>query len=290
MSASSVLFDAPGPRARRRTVIVTVVSLAAIAALIGLALRQFSLNGQLSADRWTPFAQAGYVRYLFGGVEGTLKAAAVGAAVSFPAGAVLALLRLSRNRLINLVSSAYIELFRSIPLLLLIYAFLLALPGLGLNLPIFGKLVVPIILVNTAILAEVFRAGINALDRGQSEAAAAIGLRYWHSMRLVVLPQAVRIIIPTLVTSLVSLLKDTTLGYVVSYPELMKTATNLTAVTHLLIQTYLIVGVLYVVVNVALSALARYLERRLRRGRRSAGGAGGQGGTGRNDVAVAVIR
>lgn len=289
MSTTSVLFDTPGPRARRRAVIVTAVSVVVIAAVIGAALRQFSLNGQLSADRWTAFAQAGYVRYLLKGVEGTLKAAAVGAVVSFPAGAVLALLRLSRNRVVKTLASAYIELFRSIPLLLLIYAFLLALPGLGLNLPIFGKLVVPIILVNTAVLAEVFRAGINALDRGQSEAAAAVGLRYWQSMRLVVLPQAVRIIIPTLVTSLVALLKDTTLGYVVSYPELMKTATNLTAVTHLLIQTYLIVGLLYVVVNVALSALARYLERRLRRGRRGRGAAGGQDGIEGNDAAVAVI-
>lgn len=289
MTASSVLFDAPGPRARRRTVWVTIASLLFIAILVALALRQFNLNGQLAADQWTPFGQSGYVRFLFQGVKGTLKAAAVGAVVSFPLGAIMSLLRLSRHRLVNLPAAGYVELFRSVPLLLLIYAFLLALPGLGVNLPIFWKLVVPIILTNSAILAEVFRAGINALDRGQSEAAAAIGLRYWQSMRLVVLPQAVRVVIPALVAGLVSLLKDTTLGYVVSYPELMKTASNLTAVTHLLIQTYLIVGILYVVVNVLLSAFANYLERRLRRGRRSAGVGAAQGQVESNEAAVSVI-
>ena len=98
------------------------------------------------------------------------------AVLSFPLGVVLALGRLSRNGLLRRVSTGYIELFRSIPLLLLIYAFLLALPRYGINLPILWKLVVPIVMVNVAVLAEVFRAGILAVDRGQSEAAAALGL------------------------------------------------------------------------------------------------------------------
>lgn len=83
--------------------------------------------------------------------------------------------------------------------------------------------------------------------------------------------------------------KDTTLGYVVSYPELMKTATNLTAITHLLIQTYLIVGVIYVVVNILLSMLAHYLERRLRGGRRSAGMGTAQGEMDKKETAAAII-
>jgi glutamate transport system permease protein len=272
MSAPRVLFDEPGPRAKVRIKIITVVSILLIAGLIALALAQFAKNHQLDADRWQPFTHTGYVRFLLQGVKDTLRATAVAAVLSFPLGALLAILRLSRNRAVRWIARVYIEVFRSVPLLLLIFAFLLALPRYHANLPIFWKLVTPIVLVNVAILAEVFRAGIRALDRGQSEAASAIGLTYWQSMRIVVLPQAIRIVIPTLITSLVSLLKDTTLGYVVSYPELMKTATNLTAYTHLLIQTYLIVAMLYVLVNVALSQLAHYLERRLRRGRRSAGG------------------
>jgi glutamate transport system permease protein len=167
-------------------------------------------------------------------------------------------------------AAGYVELFRSLPLLLLIFAFLLALPPLGLNLPIFWKLVVPIVMVNVAVLAEVFRAGIRALDRGQFEAAAAIGLTHWQSMRIVVLPQAIRMMAPALVAQLVSLLKDSTLGYVVSYPELMKQANGLTVYTHLLVQTFPIVACIYVAINLLLSQLAHWLERRSQRRPRAA--------------------
>ena len=171
-------------------------------------------------------------------------------------------------RPVRWLSTGYIELFRSIPLLLLIYAFLLALPRFGINLPILWKLVVPIILVNVAVLAEVYRAGILSVDRGQFEAAAALGLPNGVAMRAVILPQAIRYVVPSLVTQLVALLKDSTLGYVVSYPELMKQATNLTSYTHLLVQTYLVVALIYVVVNLLLSRFAEWLERRMgRRGR-----------------------
>jgi glutamate transport system permease protein len=134
---------------------------------------------------------------------------------------------------------------------------------------------VPIVLVNVAVLAEIFRAGILAVDRGQYEAAAALGLREGTAMRSVILPQAVRMVVPTLVTQLVALLKDSTLGYVVSYPELLKQANNLTVFTHLLVQTYLIVAAVYVLMNLLLSRFAVWLERRLgtRIGSRAAGGA-----------------
>lgn len=265
MTPDRVLFDAPGPRTRRRIGIITVLSLLAFVSVVVGALRQFSQHGQLVSDRWQPFSQTDYIRFLWDGLKGTLRVTAVSAVIAFPAGALLALLRLSLSRPVRYLATAYIELFRSLPLLLLIYAFLLALPRYDVNLPIFWKLAVPIAMVNAAVLAEIFRAGVRGLDRGQAEAASAIGLRYWQSMRLIVLPQAVRLVLPTLVTQLVSLLKDSTLGYVVSYPELMKQANNLTVYTHLLIQTYLIVAVVYVLINFALSQLANLVERKLRR-------------------------
>jgi len=265
MSVDRVLFDAPGPRARRRTQLVTVLSLVVIAAVVALALHQFASNGQLAEDRWSPFTHWPYIHFLLQGLRGTVVAAALGAVVAFPLGAVFALLRLSQHRVLRWPATAYIELFRAVPLLLLVYAFLLALPPYGVNLSTLWKLVVPIIIVNTAVLAEIFRAGVNALDRGQSEAAAAIGLSYGQSMRLVVLPQAVRLVVPALVTQLVALLKDSTLGYVVSYEELMKQANNLTVYTHLLVQTFLIVSVVYVLINATISFLARQVERRTAR-------------------------
>jgi glutamate transport system permease protein len=242
---------------------------------VALALYQFYKSGQLGRSRWLPFVQPAYIAFLAQGFKGTIIATFAAALFSFPLGVVLALGRLSRNGLLRRVSTAYIELFRSIPLLLLIYAFLLALPRYGVNLPILWKLVVPIVLVNVAVLAEIFRAGILAVDRGQYEAAAALGLREGTAMRSVILPQAIRLVVPTLVTQLVALLKDSTLGYVVSYPELLKQANNLTVFTHLLVQTYLIVAAVYVVVNLLLSRLAVWLERRLgtRTSSRAAAGA-----------------
>ncbi len=276
MSAATVLFDAPGPRGRRRIALASAAAVLVIVAVIVLVVVQFGRHGQLAGDRWSPFVHTGYLRFLAGGVRGTLIATGVGALLSFPLGVLAALGRLSHNRLVSRLATAYVEVFRSLPLLLLIYAFLLALPRYGLNLPVFWKLVVPLVMVNVAVLAEVVRAGVNAVDRGQSEAGWSIGLTYGQTMRHVVLPQALRIVIPALITGLVSLLKDTTLGYVVSYPELMKTATNLTAFTHLLIQTYLIITVLYVLVNVLLSQLAHHLERRMRTAPRGGGQAAEQ--------------
>ena len=257
-----VLFDAPGPRGRARIRLCTVVGVLVIAGLVALALRQFAENGQLGRSRWIWILEPGYLRFIGQGLLQTLLATACAGVFAFPLGIVLALGRLSRHRTPRLLSTGYIELFRGVPLLLLIYAFLLALPRYGINLPDLWKLVVPIVLVNVAVLAEIYRAGINAVDPGQNEAALAVGMTEGLAMRTVVLPQAIRLVVPTLVTQLVALLKDSTLGYVVSYPELLKTGQNLTVYLHLLVQPYLIVAVIYVLVNVLLSRLAVRLERR----------------------------
>jgi len=264
-TANRVLFDAPGPRARRRIVLLTVLSVVVVLGVIGLALKQLGDNGQLESYRWSAFTTGPYLRVLGQGLLGTLKATGMSAVLAFPIGALLALMRLSPRRAVRWLGTGYIELFRSIPLLLLIYAFLLALPRYHVNLPIFWKLVIPIVMVSSAVIAEVIRAGVRALDRGQTEAAQAIGLRYWQALRLVVLPQAIRLVLPTLIAQLVTLLKESTLGYAVSYPELMKQGDFLTARTHLLIQTYVIIAVIYVVINFLLGQLAGAVDRRLRR-------------------------
>jgi glutamate transport system permease protein len=262
-AATRVLFDEPGPRGRARIRLFTVIGLVLVAGVVGLVLWQFYRSGQLGRSRWLPFIQPAYLNFLWQGLLGTITATALAALFAFPLGVVLALGRLSRLRVLRWLSVGYIELFRSIPLLLLVYAFLLALPRFGLNLPILWKLVVPIVLVNVAVLAEIFRAGILAVDPGQSEAALALGLTEGTTMRTVILPQAIRLVVPTLVTQLVALLKDSTLGFVVSYPELLKQANNLTVYTRLLVQTFLVVAAIYVLVNLLLSRLAVSLERRL---------------------------
>ena len=271
MTSNRVLFDAPGPRARRRIRILTVVSVLVVAGLIALGERQFASHGQLTQAKWQVFGEWPYQRFLLQGLGMTLRAAAVSAVLALPFGAFLALGRLSEHRVTRMLSAGFIELFRSVPLLLVLYVFLMAIPRTGYTFPVFWQLVIPIVLCSSASLAEVFRAGVLALDSGQSEAAYALGMRRRQVMWLVVLPQAIRLVVPSLVSQMVSLLKDTTLGYVVSYPELLNQGKSLGSFTHNFVQSYLVVTAVYVVMNAALSQLAHALERRAQRRPRARG-------------------
>lgn len=266
--STDALFDVPGPRGRRRIRIATGISLVLIAALIWWGVSLFAGNGELDASQWSWLASWPIVRFLFSGVEQTLLVTVAGAAIAFPLGALVALVRLTRNRPLRWLGHGYVELFRAMPLLLLLYLFLFGLPRLGLTLPVFWQLVVSIVLSNAAVIAEIFRAGLLALPRGQAEAAYSLGLTYWQAMRLVVIPQALRQLLPALISQLVRLLKDSSLGYVVSYVELLHAAQVLGEYYHTVLPTYLVAAVIYVVINVALSRVATWLEHRQQRRRR----------------------
>ncbi|MGP9693406.1 ABC transporter permease subunit [Brachybacterium sp. AOP25-B2-12] len=266
-TATAVLFDAPGPRGRRRIAIISILSVLVILGIVTLAVLQLRSRGQLDVSRWVPFLQGDYIVFLGRGLVGTLTATAVAAVFAFPLALLLALGRLSSVPILSWLVTGWIEFFRAVPLLLVVYFFLLALPGpaIGITLPRFWMLVIPMILVSSATTAEVFRAGIKAVDRGQWEAAEAIGLSRKQILRAVILPQAIRLVLPSLVLALVSLLKDSTLGFVVSYNELQFQGKNLVGFTRLLLQTYVIVSVVYIVLNFLLTRLAIVLEKRMRR-------------------------
>lgn len=261
----TTLFDAPGPRARRRIRVFTVLSSAAIVAVLAYALYIFGVNGQLKPEKWEALGQWPIIRYLLGGLGDTMLAAAAAAAIALPLGAVLALARLSDNRPIRWIGTAIIEFFRSIPLLLLIYIFFIALPRYGVNPELYWKLVIPIGLCSGATIAEVFRAGVLALPKGQTEAALAIGMTKGKIYRNVIFPQAIRLVMPSLLAQVVILIKDTTLGYVVSYSELQFSAKVLVANTGYLIQTYLTVTVVFILVNLAIARTADLWSKRQRR-------------------------
>lgn len=264
---TSPIFDAPGPRARRNIFVITAISLLAFAALIAYGVYLFWVNNQLAPEKWINFTQWPTQRYLLKALGRTLLAAAGAAAIAIPLGFVLAVGRLNERRWIRWPAVFIIEMFRAIPLLLIIYIFLIALPKYGINPDLFWKLVIPIGLCAGATIAEVLRAGVLAVPGGQKEAAEAIGLRDGSIMRIILMPQAIRMVVPSLVAQIVILLKDTTLGYVVSYGELQHSARVLVASTNNLIQTYLVVTLIYIVINVAISRFARYLdERRARKG------------------------
>ncbi|MFI6386966.1 amino acid ABC transporter permease [Nonomuraea sp. NPDC050547] len=259
---STVLFDEPGPRAKRRIRIATVLGVLATLALAALAVRQFAANGQLTAERWQPYATWPMWRYLLDGLWSTALSAVVAAALSMALGLLLALGRLSSRRWLRGPATAYIEVVRTIPALLLVYVVLFALPKYGLDLPLFWKLVVPLTVSNAAAFAEIFRAGILSIERGQTEAGLAVGLTRGQTLRMIVLPQAARRVLPSIVSQSVGLLKDTSLGFIVSYGELFYSGKVLVAYNGLLIQTYIVIALIYLVVNASLSKLARVLERR----------------------------
>ena len=264
-TGSNQLFDVPGPRSARTIRWVTVASLVLIVVGLVWAVHLFSVNGQLAPEKWAEFTTWPTWRYLLTGFRGTMLGAIGAAAIALPLGVLLALGRLSEVWPVRWVAIAIIEFFRAIPLLLLIYIFFIALPRQGINPSLYATLVVPIGLCSGATIAEVIRAGILALPAGQSEASWAVGMTRWQTMRLVVLPQAVRLMLPGLLAQVVVLLKDTTLGYVVSYSELQYTAKVLVSSTGHLIQTYLLVTVLYILINLAISRAADAWGRRSQR-------------------------
>jgi glutamate transport system permease protein len=261
-----VIADALGPRARRRVRVASAVSVLVLAGIVALMIGRLAENEQFDADKWQPFTERGVIRFLWLGLVATLKAAAVAMVLATLLGGLLALGRLARNGPVRWLSGAYVEVFRAVPLLLLILFCDLGLPRLGVELSPFGAVVLGLLAYNGAVLGEIFRAGILSLDRGQTDAALAVGLSYWQTMLRVVIPQAVRRMVPALVSQLVTLLKDTSLGLVVGYEELLRRADILGEYkSGPLLQALFVVALMYIAVNLALSRLANRLEIRQRR-------------------------
>lgn len=260
-----VIADELGPRGRRRVQVVTAVAVVVIAALLAVAFSRLLTKGQFAAARWKPFTELDTIRALGLALVNTLKVAAVAGVLAAVFGGALALARLSRTAPLRWVATAVIEVFRAYPLLLLIFFMPKFVKFAGYDLEPFWPLAIALMLYNGAILAEIFRAGILSLDRGQREAALSLGLSYWQTMGLVLVPQAVRRMLPAIVSQLITLLKDTALGTAIFYDELLRRADGLGNQFGNNLQMYLVVGMIYIAVNYLLSRVARRLERRQRR-------------------------
>jgi glutamate transport system permease protein len=260
-----VFADALGPRARRRVLIASVVAAAAVAAFVVLAVRRLDANGQLEADRWRPFTEWPVMRFFLGGLVNTVRAAGTAMVLAIGVGGLIALARLARGRPLRWLGSAYVEFFRGLPLYVLILFCGFGLPRLDVRFDTFWYLVIALTIYNSSILAEIFRAGILSLDRGQSEAAYSIGLGYWQAMAFVVVPQAVRRMVPAIVSQLVTLLKDTSLGSLIFYEELLRRGRINAEFTQQTLPSLVLVTVFYIAVNSTLSLVATRLEARQRR-------------------------
>lgn len=260
---SNVLFDIPGPKARVRQRIYTVLSLLVFGGLFGWVLWVLWEKEQITPEKWEPFGQPQIIEALAEGVLDTLLIAAVAIALAIVFGVVLASGRLSDRAWIRWPSIVVIEFFRAVPLLLLIFFLFLAYSDV---IGRFWALVFGLMLYNGSVLAETFRAGIQSVSRGQSEAAYAVGMRKSQVMRLVLAPQAVRSMLPAIISQCVVCLKDTALGYIIGAPGVVRIGEQIYQFPAY--QNHLAVGIvlaaIFIVINYSLSKLAVFLESRMR--------------------------
>jgi glutamate transport system permease protein len=273
VSSASVLFDAPGPRARARNRVFNVVTVLVIALVIWVVYSQLNSKGQLTAAKWEPFLTANlWKNFILPGVQGTLTAAAMSIVLAGLLGVVLGVGRLSHSVPIRWVCSVVVEFFRAVPvLLMMIFAYFLyadydVFPSKHLAL---AGVVTGLTLYNGAVIAEIVRAGVSALPRGQSEAAFALGLTWGQTMRSILLPQAITSMLPVLISQLVVVLKDTAIGFIITFLEMVRQGTQIGATYGNFIPALTVIAVLMISVNFALSEFAIWLESRMRRSRRA---------------------
>ena len=266
---TNVLFDAPGPVARRRNNILTLLATIVMLGAADFVYVKFDEKGQWSSQLWQHFLNARtWTEFIIPGLAATLEVAGLGTVFALVFGAAFGLGRLSDHRWIRQPAGAVVEVFRAIPLLLLIFFIAYLSPTL------FGSgdytlvaLVGGLTLYNGSVLAEVVRTGVMAVPRGQSEAAYAIGLRKTGVMRLVLLPQAVTFMMPAIVSQLVVLLKDTALGYIIGYQDLLSYGFQILPANYFgtRVSSAIVVAVIYIGLSMALSAMASWLEQRSRK-------------------------
>lgn len=275
----SVLYDTPGPRSRRRILIGSVVAGALLLAVLVVVVLRLAEQEQFTAEKWgslidptTEEFPLVWARIWFG-LQNTLAAASLAVVFSLAVGTLLAVTRLVSAPWYRWLVVGLVELLRGLPVVVTIYFAARALPALGVDLPILIYLVIGLTLYNSVIIAEIIRAGVNSLPRGQSEAASALGLTRGQSLRLVQLPQAFRIMLPALISQLVVVLKDTALGFIILYPELLRTGQIIVQTTDNPLQMYFVIAVIFIVINYALGRLATYVEKRLSRSSTTPAGA-----------------
>ncbi|MFF4833254.1 amino acid ABC transporter permease [Streptomyces sp. NPDC001315] len=273
---TSVLYDAPGPRAKRRNVVLSIVFFALLVLLLWWAWQTMDDKNQLKSALWKPFTTSqAWTTYLLPGLGNTLKAAALSMVIALPLGAVFGIARMSDHRWIRVPAGAVVEFFRAIPvLLLMLFAneFYVRSTDIGSEERPLYAVITGLVLYNASVLAEVVRAGILALPKGQTEAAYAIGLRKSQTMTSILLPQAVTVMLPAIVSQLVVIVKDTALGGVMlQFPELLSERSTLAANYANVVPSFIVVAIIFIVVNFALTSFASWLEGRLRRSKRGTG-------------------
>jgi glutamate transport system permease protein len=273
--AVAVLYDVPGPKAVLRYRILTVVVAVVSLGIAFLIYRALDSKGQLTAEKWDPFLESTtWTTYLLPGIQGTLVAAALSIVFALILGAVLGIGRLSDHRVVRMISGAFVEVFRAVPVLILmifLYAVYADYEVFKVKYLALAAVVTGLTLYNGSVIAEIVRAGVNSLPKGQREAASALGMRKSQVMTLVLLPQAVTAMLPAIISQMVVALKDSALGYIIGYVEVVRSGQQVGAFYSNYLPSLIIVAVIMIIINSALTKLATVVERRLRSRKRKGG-------------------
>lgn len=265
---TSVLYDVPGPRAIVRNRILGVITVIVVGAILGFFLWRLIDTGQFTAEKWQAFTYTNVWVQIGLATLRTLAAFGVAAVGALILGFALAIGRMSDHAWIRVPVGAVVEFLRAVPVLVFMFLLYYGLPVIGVRMAPYWAVVIALIAYNGSVLAEVIRAGVESLPRGQKEAGYAIGLRKAGVMRLVLLPQAIRAMMPVIIAQLVVTLKDTALGFIITYPELLFYARYIGSQSSLdspIVPATIIVGAIYIGLCLILSFVANTVEKRLRR-------------------------
>ena len=270
---SSVLYDVPGPRAVLRNRILGVLTVLVVLGIVGFFVWRLADTGQFTAKKWSAFTYTNVWMSILDATLATLAAFGAAALGALVLGFLLAIGRLSDHAWVRRPFTAIIEEFRAIPVLVFMFLLYYGFPVIGIRMEPYWAVVIALVCYNGSVLAEVIRAGVESLPRGQTEAGYAVGLRKAGVMRLILLPQAIRAMMPVIIAQLVVTLKDTALGFIITYPELLFYAKYIGAqpvVGSPIVPATIVVGVIYVSLCLLLSFVATLVEKRLRRSPRVA--------------------
>ncbi|WP_375346310.1 amino acid ABC transporter permease [Priestia megaterium] len=202
-----------------------------------------------------------HLSFLMEGFWVTLKVAFISIVLSFLIGSIVGILRYARIQVLSHVLAFIVEIIRNLPLLLIIFFTYFALPEIGIDMEITSAAIVALTVFESAMISEIIRSGLKSIEKGQIEAARSSGLNYYQTLRFVVLPQALRRMVPPLVSQFISLLKDTSLAVVIALPDLLHNAQIIYGQKQsYVVPMFLIIAIMYFIVNYALSIIARRLE------------------------------
>ena len=261
--AAGVMFDAPGPKTVARHRVYTLVVVVVLLALVAWAVKRLYDAGQFAYALWEPFVTPNIMRAIGEAWLDTITMAVLAVLGALVFGLLFGVAKLSEHKPVRWASWLVVEFFRAVPVIMLMtFAFYAVFNSMSIERGAYWSVVLSLTVYNGAVLAEVFRAGINALPRGQAEAAYAIGLRKTQVMNLVLLPQAVKIMIPAIISQMVVALKDTSLILIVFGVGLTKILKQLPLSFNNIVPTTLVIAGLYVLTNLALTAIATWAQRR----------------------------